>query len=186
MDYIMNQISIKLVNGNNAEELAALAKNIYSHYYDYLWNEGGKQWYMHDFAYNVDTIRKELCDKNNLHYIAYQNDEDVAYIKIKINATLKGYEELNAMELERIYIYPKAAGKGLGKQLIQLTYQTAKQHHKELIFLKAMDTAKHAIAFYQSFGFEICGTFTLSAPPFDLMKEEYRGMVIMKKMLQND
>ncbi len=177
----MNEILIKPVDENNAEELSALAKNIYSHYYDYLWMEGGKRWYMHDFAYKLDVIREELKDKNNLHYIAYQNNDAVAYLKIKLNATLKGLEEFNTLELERIYIYPKATGNGLGKQLMQLTFDIAQQHHKQLIFLKAMDTAKDAIAFYQSFDFEICGRFTLSAPPFDLMKEEYRGMVIMKK-----
>ena len=127
-----------------------------------------------------------LIIKNNLHYIAYQNHEGVAYIKIKIDAVLKGFEQFNALELERIYILPKAAGKGLGKQLIQLTFDIADQHHKQMIFLKAMDTGTNAIAFYNSFGFEECGRFILSAPPFNLMKEEFRGMIILKKMLSID
>lgn len=186
MDRVMNKILIKPIDENNAAELSELAKNIYSHYYDYLWMEGGKQWYMHEYAYPFDVIKNELSDKNNLHYIAYQNNEPVAYLKIKINAILKGFEAENALELERIYILPKASGKGLGKQLMHLTFAIAQQHHKQFIFLKAMDSATNAIAFYHSFGFNICGTFTLSAPPFDLMKEEYRGMVILMKNLADN
>lgn len=41
-----------------------------------------------------------------------------------------------------------------------------------------MDSSNGPIAFYTKMGFQLCGTTRLS---FEQMKEELRGMVIMKK-----
>ena len=73
-----------------------------------------------------------------------------------------------------------ASGKGIGTQLLQLTFRLAQEKHKNYVWLKAMDSSAGAIAFYHKQGFAVCGTFRLG---FTAMKEEYRGMVIMKKVL---
>jgi RimJ/RimL family protein N-acetyltransferase len=48
------------------------------------------------------------------------------------------------------------------------------------ILLKAMDSSKDSIAFYKKCGFQIVGETKLD---FEMMKEEWRGMVIMKKTI---
>ena len=44
-----------------------------------------------------------------------------------------------------------------------------------------MDSAQLALKFYTKMGFEQVGAFRLSDATFHLMKEEYRGMYILKK-----
>jgi hypothetical protein len=44
-----------------------------------------------------------------------------------------------------------------------------------------MDSSTRAIAFYEKLGYIICGSLQLPMPAFSLMKEEYRGMVILKQ-----
>jgi len=172
------------MNVTNAKELVALSKDIYKEHYLHLWNEGGADWYMNEYAYPENVLRKELADKNIMYCIAYKNHRALGYLKIKINETLQGFEELNALEVERIYIYKEATGKGLGKQLMNYVFDIARQHKKDLVFLKAMDSSDAAIAFYKSIGFEICGSFQLPMPTFEWMKKEFRGMVVLKKDLK--
>ena len=138
-----------------ADELAALAKSIYREYYLHLWDQGGADWYMNEYAYHPDILRSELADKNNLHYIVYENSCPMGYLKIRIHAILKGCEHRNCLEIERIYLHKKMAGKGIGTQLMQLSEDIARRHHKEMIFLKAMDSSPDAIRFYQKMGYTI-------------------------------
>ncbi len=46
-----------------------------------------------------------------------------------------------------------------------------------------MDSSTAAIAFYKKFGFEVCGTYHLNFPQ---MKEELRGMYIMKAAVRHN
>ena len=53
------------------------------------------------------------------------------------------------------------------------------QQNKDYVWLKSKDTSK-AKTFYEHMGFQICGTSRLD---FELMKEEFRGMVTMIKRI---
>lgn len=143
----------------------------------HLWHEGGAKWYI-ERSYHPDVIEKELADPNNLHYIAYDNQKAIAYLKIRLNESLKYFENKNCLEVERIYILNAYKGKGLGKTLMQIADDWALDLNKDIIFLKAMDSSTDSIAFYRKLGYKICGMLTL---PFEQMKEMYRGMVILKK-----
>ena len=172
-------MKVSLINTTHAAELAELSRAIYREYYLHLWNPGGADWYMFEYAYNESKLETELADSNNLHYIVYDKEQQpMGYLKIRIHATLEGFEKKNCLEIERIYLHKAIAGKGMGKHLMMFCEDIAKIHNKNILFLKAMDTSMDAIGFYQKMGYTICGKLTL---PFEQMKEEYRGMVIMKK-----
>ena len=167
------------INTSHTDELTELARSIYREYYLHLWNPGGADWYMFEYAYNRSKLEMELADPNNLHYIVYNNEQEpMGYLKIRINAVLEGSENKNCLEIERIYLHKAIAGKGIGKHFLLFSEDIAKLHHKNLIFLKAMDSCTEVIGFYQKLGYAIYGKLTL---PFEQMKEEYRGMVILQK-----
>ena len=176
-----HQIIIQQINSSHVAELAALAKDIYQQHYLHLWHEGGADWYMNEFAYSENKLKNELNDPNVIYCIAYQNKAALGYVKININAELKGFEPLNGLEVERIYLFKNVTGKGIGKQLMQFAFTTAQQYHKDFVFLKAMDSSQDAINFYKCLGFNTCGSFQLPMPAFQLMKEQFRGMIILKK-----
>jgi GNAT superfamily N-acetyltransferase len=176
-------IEIKKIDTTSAEVLSNLAKSIYVHHYAYLWLAGGMDWYMNEFAYPVSKITNEIENENCLHFIAYINNEPVGYLKINIDADIEGGNKKEGIELERIYIDTSAVNKGLGTYLMHFVFDIAKNYQKKNIFLKAMDSAKLAIQFYKKMGFELVGSFRLSDATFHLMKEEFRGMCILKKSL---
>jgi diamine N-acetyltransferase len=165
----------------DAPLISELAKRIYREHYLHLWQPGGAQWYMQEYAYAQSKIEQELTDANVEYFIAAEDGASLGYMKIILNATLTKHETLNALEVERIYLHKAATGKGLGKKLMQMALQKAQQLKKEIVFLKAMDSSTAAIAFYKKLGYEICGSLQLPLPDFSLIKEAYRGMVILKK-----
>lgn len=140
-------------------------------------------WYINEFAYSVLKIKSEIENENSLHYIAYINNEPVGYLKINIDAAIAGGDTKEGIEVERIYIDNTAVNKGLGTHLMNFALDIAKFYQKKYIFLKAMDSAQMALQFYKKLGYEIVGSFRLSDTTFHLMKEEYRGMYILKKPL---
>lgn len=176
-------MDIKKIDSTSAEALSSLAKSIYIHHYAHLWLAGGMDWYINAFAYPVSKIKTEIANENCLHYIAYINDEPVGYLKINIDAAIKGGDKKEGLELERIYIATTAVNNGLGTYLMNFVLDMAKSYQKEYIFLKAMDTAQLALQFYAKMGYYKVGAFRLSDTTFHLMKEEYRGMYILKKSI---
>lgn len=178
-----SEIIIRQIDTTNAEELSALAKNIYQQYYLHLWHPGGADWYMNEYAYPVHKLRAELADQNNLHFIAYCNETAVGYLKLSLQPHTENFNSDTFAELERIYIYKDFAGKGLGKKLMQTALDIAQQNNKKSIFLKAMDSAADAIAFYKKSGYQHVANFQLPMPTFQLMKEAFRGMIILSKKI---
>ena len=179
----MELIEIKKIDSTSAEALSILAKSIYVHHYAHLWLAGGMDWYINEFAYPVSKIKNEIENENSLHYIAYINNHQVGYLKININAAIEGGDKKDGFELERIYIDTTEVNKGLGTYLMNFVFDIAKSYQKKYIFLKAMDSAQLAMQFYTKMGYDLVGSFRLSDTTFHLMKEEYRGMCIFKKLI---
>jgi diamine N-acetyltransferase len=175
---IMEDLYIKRIEAEDACLLSKVALKAYADHYLDLWYDGGK-WYMEKY-FSVEKLTTEINDNNALFYIAFFNHDPVGFLKLNLDATLEDFEVKSALELERIYLNKEATGKGIGKELIQLTESIAKDHNKDLIWLKAMDTSKGSISFYKKMGFKITATHRLKHP---LMKEELRGMVVMIKAL---
>jgi len=176
-------IDIKKIDRTSAEALSSLAKSIYVQHYAHIWLAGGMDWYMNEYAYPISKITNEIENKNCLHYIAYVNNEPVGYLKIIIDAAITDGDKNEGIELERIYIDVTSVNKGLGTYLMNFVFDIAKSYQKKYIFLKAMDTAQLAMQFYTKMGYELVGAFRLSDTTFHLMKEEYRGMYILKKLI---
>ena len=82
--------------------------------------------------------------------------------------------------LERIYFIKEAVGKGIGEKTMQLAFQKADEWAYDGLWLSAMDSSLKPIAFYKRMGFEIVATKQLD---FTQIKDEMRGMVLMKKAL---
>ena len=168
---------IKHCNANDIEVLSALATKAYKEVYLYLWNDDGS-WYINR-SFSPAQFRKEFEDANVEFFIVLFNDSPIGFIKLNIDLPLQGFEDLDAMELERIYLLKSASRKGLGRKALEFCFDHALARQKEIIWLKSMDSSD-ALNFYSKMGFKEVGEFTLD---FALMKPEYRGMKILMKRL---
>jgi len=171
-----DDIKIRRIGAANVALLSDVAVRAYSDHYLHLWYDKG-EWYI-DKSFSVKNLLRELEDENARFSIIYCNEEAVGFLKLNIDAPLQ--DEENALELERIYLTKAASGKGIGKFVLDFVFQIAKEQNKNLVWLKVMDSSTDAIGFYKNNGFEICGTHHLDFPE---MKEEFRGMYVMRKFL---
>jgi ribosomal protein S18 acetylase RimI-like enzyme len=174
-----SSIQIVPIQFEKAQILSDLAKQIYIPHYPYLWEAGGVDWYINEYAYPVEKIENELKDPNNLHYIAYLDQKEIGYLKLNINTATKGFDPVHTLELERIYIDINCIQKGVGTMLINFVKQIALSYHKKEIILKAMDSAQKALEFYKKNGFQVTGNFRLPDHIFGLIKPEFRGMLVL-------
>lgn len=171
-------MDVKRLESKDALLLSEVAVKAYTDHYLHLWHDRGK-WYINKY-FSVEKLETELKDENAVFFLAYYNDSPVGFLKLNIDAPLNDEEEKNCLELERIYLSKEAVGKGIGRKLVDLTVAIAKENNKAIIWLKAMDSSEGSISFYKKMGFEIGGTYKLK---HSLMKEELRGMVIMKRRI---
>ncbi|RIV23585.1 GNAT family N-acetyltransferase [Fibrisoma montanum] len=167
-----------LLSVADAPLLADVARRAYTDHYLHLWHDGGA-WYM-ERCFTPAVLQRELDNSNARFYLVRQQGQAVGFFKLNLDQPLKGQETVNAMELERIYLSKDVTGQGIGKAVLTFVVDYARQLGKELIWLKAMDTSHDAIAFYERMGFVVCGTDRLT---FDVMKEDVRGMVVMRRPL---
>lgn len=163
----------------DAAKLSEIAIRSYKDFYLYLWYEYDHgDWYINrSFAQPV--LEKELQDPNHAYFFVKENETMVGFLKLNIDQALKGHEQYNCIELERIYFVRSATGKGYGRRAMEFCIEYSKKLRKEIIWLKAMDSSE-AVFFYEKLGFERCGDFYLD---FEQMKTEFRGMVILMKIL---
>ena len=173
-----DNIEIRRIGAARAPLLSDVAIRAYSDHYLHLWYDKG-EWYINK-SFPVKNLLKELEDEHARFFLIYYNEEAVGFLKLNIDAPLKGEENINALELERIYLLKSASGKGIGKFVLDFVFQIAKEQNKDFVWLKVMDSSADAIRFYKNYGFEIWGKHFLEFPE---MKEEFRGMYIMKKDL---
>ena len=175
----MINYNIQNVGIESVALLSDVATYAYTDHYLHLWKNNNADWYINK-CFTIEALTAELNDPNNVFYIVFENEKPLGFFKIVLSnpLSIEGILEENALYLERVYFIKEAVGKGLGEIAFNFALDTARRLNKKIIWLTAMDSSIKPIAAYQRMGFEICGTKRLD---FEQIKDEMRGMVIMKK-----
>lgn len=171
----MTTIAIKPCATKDLPELQDVATRAYDDHYAYLWHDGGA-WYK-ERCFSEAALRAEMENPNSAFYLIYDHDEVAGFMKLNIDAPFENYNAQQAMELERLYLLDEALGKGIGKWAVDFAVQYGLEKNKQLVWLKAMDSSR-SVEFYEQNDFVRCGTYELD---FEMMKEMYRGMIVMKR-----
>ena len=138
----------------------------------------GIEWYMNR-CFGEKFLQKEISDPNVEYYIVENNGENIGMMKLVLQKPLPDSEIENALYLEKIYFVKEWTGKGVGKRFIDFALQRAADLNRDYVWLMAMDTAAKPIEAYEKAGFTI-HSYTNLGDEFELMKKEFRGMVVMK------
>ena len=147
-------LTIKRATATDAELLFTVCRQCYAENFASHWNEGGLEWYL-DKVYGLDVIQSDLKNPDLNYFVAYLSDEPVGFMKLHLNRPLSSYPAASAMEIEKIYFRPAFQSKGIGKGLITLGIELARQLRKEVVWLGVIDTNESAKIFYQKMGFRL-------------------------------
>lgn len=167
---------------NNIPKINFLGCQTYLPHYPHLWYEGGVEWYLNK-CFNEQQIEFDLANTFVAYYAICLDGQEVGLLKLVRNKAPLGLDPQTSLYLEKIYFLREFTGLGLGQKTIAWVFEQARNLSIKMVWLMAMDSSHKAITSYEKAGFQQIGTTQLDDKEFQLMKPEYRGMVILKKDL---
>ena len=111
-----------------------------------------------DSAFREETLYKELQDINSAYYFIYMGSSLVGYIKLNENEAQSDINDINSIELERIYVLAEFQGHGIGEWVLRQVISIAKVKNRSYVWLGVWEHNPKAIKFYQRLGFYKFGT----------------------------
>jgi ribosomal protein S18 acetylase RimI-like enzyme len=166
------QITVKKATLDDLPGLYTICRQSYSENFAHHWNDGGLAWYL-EKVYSWDGIAGDLADPHIHYFIAYYNEEPAGFMKVHLNSNAPDEPSAKAIEIEKLYFRPHFQGKGIGKMLIAVAFDLAKDLKRQKVWLGVIDTNTSAIEFYKKMGFMLYDKIQLDLPYF---KEELKGM----------
>ena len=98
---------------------------------------------------SIHSMYENYQTKNAIYYVALSEDKIVGGCGIK---KLDGTNE-NICELQRMFLLSEARGKKIGKQLLELCKNKAREFGYEKIYLESLKQMESARALYEKQGF---------------------------------
>jgi GNAT superfamily N-acetyltransferase len=175
-------MEIKKAGLTDLAEVQDIGIRSYLPHYMHLWKDGGVDWYLQR-CFGKESLQIELADKNIEYYIVTAENRSIGILKLVLQKSLPASKITNALYLEKIYLVKEWTGKGVGRKLMEFTFNRANELNRDCVWLMAMDTSDKPITAYQRAGFTEHSRTRLD---FERMKEEFRGMVVMKNCFNND
>lgn len=106
-----------------------------------------------DTAYNKEKFYEELCNPDSSFFFIYVDESLAGYLKTNEYPSQTDINDIDSLELERIYILKDFQGAGLGQDLLEHTISIATEHGKKYIWLGVWEHNERAKHFYQKNGF---------------------------------
>ena len=170
---------IRQLTVQDSEIFSKIAPEIYLEFFRYLWQDEGRSYAAQSF--DRQTFKSEIKSGEKLYYGVFSDSKMIGFLKICLNGTLSVFVEKKAFEIEKIYLSKKFHGRGIGKNLMELSIEIARKMDKEIIWLDVVAGNKSAIRFYESLGFEKCGNSKIDFPT---VKPEFSELIVMQKTLE--
>lgn len=112
----------------------------------------------YEYAFAKAQLSQQLSNSQSFWYFVYIEEQIIGYIKYNILNAQTEFQEVDGIELERIYLINSHQNKGYGKRLIEFMIEKARTLKKKYIWLGVWEENPKAIQFYQQCGFKITGT----------------------------
>lgn len=123
--------------------------------------------YMLNLFYSEETLSENLNKKGH-HFILLHDDTNcIGFASFEHN-----YLNKNHTRLHKIYLLPRAQGKGVGKLLIDTVEKLAAENHSDVISLNVNKFNK-ALSFYQKIGFKVVAEEVIELD-FGYLMEDYK------------
>jgi diamine N-acetyltransferase len=164
------------VKPENQRTLFTLMNEVYRYSYRQIWKDEG-DWYV-NLIYGEENVEKELGRSRSHYFFVEWKEEKIGILKYDFPFSPTQIQLSGAMKIHRLYLHPKAHGKGIAERLIEHSEKIARQHHLETLWLEVMESQVQAKRFYEKCGFKPVYAYQLD---FERIFPEYRGVEIWKK-----
>ena len=127
--------------------------------------------------FTTEKISTELNDPFSEWYIAQIDQTPVGYLKINFGSAQTEMKDMNALEIERIYVLKAFHGNKIGQQLFDKAVDIAKTRNASYLWLGVWEHNQSALAFYTKNGLV----------PFDkhlfMLGDDRQTDILMKRQL---
>lgn len=150
-------IVISEVLQSELQQLVELSRSTFFDAYHAYNSAENMQLYL-DANLNDETIFQEWKKNPDCYfYIAWLGSTPVGYCKLARHTQPDTLHFTHALEIARLYVVNNYKNMGIGKQLIELAKNVAKQNACSLLWLIVWKQNYAAISFYEKQGFTIAG-----------------------------
>lgn len=127
--------------------------------------------------FSVDNVREHLLDPAVTFFLGAASGRFVGYLKIRRSEPPMCLSGRNVLEIERIYILGRFAGRGLGSVLIDRGLETARAEGFEGVWLGVWNENLSAKRFYENRGFVLAGEM-----PFEYGDQVFTNEVMVRDL----
>lgn len=148
----MEQMSIRTIGIDDVVALQKIARETFSEMFaDYNSAENLKKYL--DEKFTVTKLSEELNHPHSTFYFAQIGEEVVGYLKTNTREAQTELKDLNAFEIQRIYVLQAYHGKRVGQLLIEKALEEARKTTCNYVWLGVWEENHRAIRFYSKNGF---------------------------------
>lgn len=151
----MESISIVPVSIDDLTKLQTISRSTFAQTFDEHNNPENMQAYLNT-GFSAEKLLAELNNKNSAFYFAVDNSMNsvVGYLKVNTGDAQSEKNDLNAFEIERIYVDKAYFGKKVGQLLFDKAIEIAKSKKVSYVWLGVWEENHRALAFYTKNGFK--------------------------------
>ncbi|WP_229311154.1 GNAT family N-acetyltransferase [Larkinella soli] len=117
--------------------------------------------YVEDYirkAFSVEQSRQELADPEASFLVVCGPEQElIGYAKLRRNRPPRQLKGQHAIEIQRFYLQEGRIGKGLGRRLMEVCLDRARNEGFGAVWLGVWERNHRAIGFYERMGFVRCG-----------------------------
>jgi ribosomal protein S18 acetylase RimI-like enzyme len=148
----MNSITILQVGLNELDKLQAISRTTFSQTFDEHNSPEDMAAYLNT-SYSIEKLTDEINNPESEFYFAVDADTVVGYLKVNIGEAQTEKKDVNAFEIERIYVDQAYLGKKIGQLLFNKAVDLAIAKKANYIWLGVWEENHRALAFYKKNGF---------------------------------
>lgn len=149
----MNNLHIQKVSINQVEALQHISKQTFTETFGADNSEANMKAYL-EKGFSLETLKKEVANKDSEFYFAVLDDALTGYLKINFGHTQTEIQDENSLEIERIYVLKEFHGQQVGQKLYVKAMEVARQKKVGYVWLGVWEKNPRAIRFYEKNGFE--------------------------------
>ena len=104
-------------------------------------------------SFSLEKLTQEITNPNSAFFFAKENEQVIGYLKVNTGDAQTELKDLNAFEIERIYVDKAYLGKKIGQLLFEKAIELAKSKNATYVWLGVWEENYRALAFYEKNGF---------------------------------
>ena len=150
-------IEIKPAGRPEADLIADIARKTFMETYGEMNTPENMEVYLNS-QFSDEKLLEELQHPRTRFFLAYLDGIPAAFTKVRDDRKAKKLEEIKAIEFQRIYVLQEYQGFSLGKAMLDMIKELAREDGYQTIWLQVWQKNNKAIRFYQKAGFTVFET----------------------------